>query len=268
MMEENTTLSNILVEDYNEICNQVMDYMLDFSSDDAEIQKNFTLKRDHIHRVIGYTEVISRSLECNDETILIAQLAALMHDIGRFMQFEKYQTFNDSVSLDHSELAVTIINEKGWLKKIDPEIQTIIKEAVLLHNKISIPKNTKKEIELIAKILRDADKVDILDLSTKDYGKTVKNKAITLNLEISSNVSKQVAKSLSAEKLPAKKDMTTVTEFKLMQMAFVFDINFKETFSIINKKGYIKKIFETLPKTDQVFEVYRKAKIHVENHLI
>ena len=61
--------------------------------------------------------------------------------------------------------------------------------------------------------------------------------------------------------------MKTVTDFKLVQMAFVYDLNFKESFSIVGKRQYLKHIFDTMPKNDRVFEMYRRVKIHVENHL-
>lgn len=269
-MEENTTLSRVSVEDYNSICNEVMEYMLQFESQDANIQQNYNLKRDHIHRVVEYTELLSKSIEVEQETIFTAQLAALLHDIGRFEQFKKYQTFNDLTSEDHAELGIKVIDEMKWLKSLNEEIQNTILAAISLHNKISIPKNTPEHIALIAKIIRDADKIDILDLAIKEYStqNRNKNKSFALDLEISSNVSKLVAKSLMAEKLPEKKDLISTTDFKLMQMAYVYDLNLKESFSIVNKKGYLKKLFDTLPKTDQVFELYRKAKIFVENQLI
>lgn len=269
-MEENTTISKVSIEDYNSICNAVMDYILSFKNSDDAICRNFILKREHTHNVVGYAEVISRSLELEHETILVAQLTALLHDIGRFRQFEEYQTFNDAESINHAVLGVKIIEENKWLSVLSSDIQEIIREVVLLHNQIEVPKTTPENIALIAKIIRDADKIDILDLSTKDYTAPAKdrNNAITLGLEESSKVSKAVVKSLMAGKLPNRKDLTTVTEFKLMQMAFVFDLNFRESFAVINKKGYVKKIFDTLPKSDQVFEIYRKIRIFIENNLL
>ncbi|MDA3930350.1 MAG: HD domain-containing protein [Prolixibacteraceae bacterium] len=269
-MENNTTTSGINTISYNAICNTVMDYMLSFQSDNSNIQQNFNLKREHIHRVIGYSEVLTRSLECENEVVLTAQLAALLHDIGRFEQFQKYETYNDSISEDHAELGVNIILKNKWLAIVSEEIRSTILKAVSLHNKLTLPKTEKDNELFIAKIIRDADKIDILDLTINEYSNQnkTKNKSFSLDLDISSAVSKQIAKSLNAEKLPSKKDMKTVTDFKLVQLSFVYDLNFKKSYEIINKKSVLKQLFETLPKTDQVFDLYRKAKIHLENQLI
>ena len=270
MMEDKTLISAISLNCYNTICNDLIDYMLSFQSNDPLIHLNFALKREHIHRVVNYSELLAKSIECDDDVLLSAKLAALLHDIGRFAQFKKYQTFNDFISEDHADIAVQLINEHKWLNDLPEEMQTSIIKAVSFHNKISIPKNESPEVTLLSQILRDADKLDILDLAIKEYSNQNKNKnnSFSLDLENSSTVSKLIAKSFSAEKLPSKADMKTITDFKLIQMAFVFDLNLRESFSIVNKKGYLKHLFETMPKSDQIFELYRKAKIHVENHLI
>lgn len=269
-MEDNTTISTISIDNYNSVCNAVTDYMLSFSSSDPLIQQNFILKRDHIQRVIGYVELLAKSIECDEVTTLSAQLAALLHDIGRFEQFEKYQTFNDATSEDHAELAVRIIEDKKWLSELPLEIQTSIIKAILNHNKLALAKTDDHRTVLISQLLRDADKLDIFDIAIKEYSPQNKNKnqSISLDLENSSTISKLVAKSFVAEKLPNKSDLRTVTDFKLMQMAYVYDLNFRESFSIVNKRGFLKHLFESMPKTDQIFDLYRKAKIHVENQLI
>jgi len=270
MMEDKTIISAISLNSYNSICNDVIDYMLSFQSSDPLIHLNYALKREHIHRVVNYSELLAKSIECEDDVLLLSKLAALLHDIGRFDQFQKYQTFNDFISEDHAEIAVQLINAHKWLKDLSEENQTNLIKAVSFHNKIAIPKNERPEVTLLSQILRDADKLDILDLAVKEYSNQNKNRnnSFTLDLENSSTISKLIAKSFIAEKLPNKSDMKTITDFKLIQMAFVFDLNLRESFSIVNKKGYLKQLFETMPKSDQIFELYRKAKIHVENRLI
>lgn len=269
-MEENTTIVKLSTETYSTICNSVLDYINSFTSENDQIQNNFDLKKEHIHRVIGYTEVLARNLELDQEIVLAAQLAALLHDVGRFKQFQEYQTFSDYESVDHAKLGHEIILENEWLLPISDDIKSDILLAVQLHNKIEVPKNISSQAKLITKIIRDADKIDILDMAVREYAlqNDSRNPSFTLDLEDSFQISKQIAKSLLSEKLPDRKHMKTITDFKLVQMAFVFDINFKPSFQIIDKKGLLKKLFEALPKSDQVFDFYRKAKIHVENQLI
>lgn len=266
----NNLTSLISINTYNSICNKVLDYMLSFKDEDKLNKQNYSLKREHINRVIGYTEVLTRSLELDSDMVLTAQLAALLHDIGRFEQFKQYQTFNDLMSLDHAELGVGLIDVKEWLNELSEDTQSNIKKAVFYHNKASIPKTENEVVIFLSKIIRDADRIDILDIAIKEFSlqKVNRNPFFTLELDDSISTSKQIIKSLLSDKQPDKKEVKTITDFKLYQMAHVFDINFKKSYLIINEKKYLKSLFDLLPKSDAVFEIYRKCKIHIENQLI
>jgi HD superfamily phosphohydrolase YqeK len=255
---------------YLNIRQTVTEYVLGFESDDERIKQNFDLKKNHIQRVIDNVTTLAQSLNWETEKVRVAQLIALLHDIGRFEQFKQYQTFADSVSEDHAELGIKIIVENGWLNNLEENLQKLILRAVSNHNKLVIPKTDSEEIVLFSKIIRDADKIDIYDICIKEYQSrsTKKNNSLTLDLKNSPAISSEVAKSILSSKLPDKKHLITVTDFKLMQMAYVFDVNFKTTFEIISQRQYLQKIFDTLSKSDQVFELYRKTKIHVENQLL
>lgn len=271
MVNEKENLTNtILMDEHDSISNYAQEYMLSFTSDNDFINQNYLLKREHIERVVSYSEEISLSLFSDKNSVMIARLSALLHDIGRFEQFREYQTYNDSVSIDHAELAVKITEDKGWLNRISEREKRIIIFSILNHNKLTTPQIVDLETLQFCNILRDADKIDIIDLTIKEYAQNSKkkNKAFALELEDSPLVTKAIIKCIMEEKLPNRKEMKTITDFKLGQMAFIYDINFKHSFSIINKRQYLNKLFENLPKNDQIFEIYRRAKIYVENQLI
>lgn len=269
-IETDNMTSTISIETYNTICNHVFDYMLNFSSNDPVVLQNFTLKRDHISRVIGYTEVLTRDLGVDDNLMLAAQLTAILHDIGRFEQFSQFKTFNDSLSFDHAEKAIQLIDDNKWLEELPKEMQEWIKKAVLYHNKIVIPKGEDKNVELLSKIIRDADKIDILDIAAKEFALTNNKKNHSFSLELANKPSftKNVAKAVIDGRIADKKDLQNTNDFKLMLMSFVFDVNFKKTFAIINQRQYLKQLFDTLPKSDDIFEAFRITKIHIENQLI
>lgn len=258
------------LEHYNSICNKILDYIMSFNSDDPLIQQNYNLKREHTNRVVGYSEVIARSLKLEKEDEMIVQLIALLHDIGRFEQMTQYETFDDNESRDHAELGIEIIKEKNWISHLPDYIQDYIISAISNHNKLDMLKNENEKVSLFSKIIRDADKIDILDLTIKEYSKPAKNRneKLTLGLAEKPHISKSVVKSVVNGKSADKKQLKTVNDFKLMQISWVYDLNYRKSFSIINKMQFLKQLFDSLPKTDDVFEAYRKAKIHIENQLI
>lgn len=255
-------------EEYNTTLNKATDYILSFQSNEENVLLNYNLKREHIKRVVLNIETLAQRLNCDENYILIAKLIALLHDIGRFEQFRDYQTFNDYVSKDHSEIGLNAIEEHNIISNLQSDVQSIIKKAILFHNKIAVPKDETKEVLFFSNIIRDADKLDILEMAVNEYSSknNSKNSAFSLELKDSIEITKSIEKSVLEGKLPNRKEMKTITDFKLVQMAFVYDLNFKESFAIVGKRQYLKHLFDTMPKNDRVFEMYRRAKIHVENH--
>ncbi len=49
---------------------------------------------------------------------LLAETAGLLHDAGRFEQYERYRTFRDGESEHHGRLAVQVIRTHGLLQDI------------------------------------------------------------------------------------------------------------------------------------------------------
>jgi hypothetical protein len=50
-------------------------------------------------------------------------------------------------------------------------------------------------------------------------------------------------------------------DVKIMQLSWVFDINFKSSIEMIFQNRYLEKIYSSLPKNDTVIEIYRKIKV-------
>ncbi len=261
--------TSILIRDYSSICNKVMDYIHSFESEDEIENYNYNLKREHINRVIGYTEVLARSLKCDENTILIAELSALLHDVGRFEQFKIFKSFMDSETKDHADIALKLIEKEGWLDSLPKLAKNIVTKSVYYHNKKTISKDENPAVVFVCKILRDADKIDILDLSTKEFSdeNVFKNPAFTYQLKESDEVSRPVMLSMLSGEMPEKSELRTVADFKMLQLSLVYDLNFSESFSIVNKREYIRKIFNTMSLSDSIFECFSKARIFVENKL-
>ena len=114
---------------------------------------------------------IAEHLNLSNEEIQVATLIGLLHDIGRFEQFTRYATFRDRESVDHGDLGVEILKKDSYIKEyIDNEkyIDTIYL-AVKNHNKYSIQLNLAERNLLFSKMIRDADKLDILESITIEF---------------------------------------------------------------------------------------------------
>lgn len=239
------------------------EYVEKFASPDPSIQAALDLKQAHTRRVceaildIGTHEGLSR------EDLRLAEAAALLHDIGRFEQYKKYRTFSDVRSENHALLGVRVIRENKILEGIDPNSAETIIHAVQYHNRAVIPHSDNGRRIFFTKLLRDADKVDIWRVVTDYYRDSheSRNQTIELNLPDTPEISDAVCRSLMEGKIVQVGDLRTLNDFKLLQIGWIYDINFLRTFQIVKEREYLEKIREALPETSAcVNRVYERAK--------
>jgi len=122
---------------------------------------------------------------------------------------------------------------------------------------------------IFIQLIREADRIDILNIVSKYYSnyKPGSNKRLELELADKPDISKKVFKSIMDEKVVDYKDVLTLNDLKLQQMSWIFDLNLKQSFRIVSEKTYLKLIYDTLPKKDSVIDMYRQMKIFLENEL-
>ena len=126
--------------------------------------ENIERKIYHSLRVMEISKKISTNMGLENEKIELATLIGLLHDIGRFEQFKIYQTYSDLESIDHGDLGADILKQNNFIRNFIKEAKydEIILKSVQNHNKYKIADDLNKEEKLFCKIVRDADKIDIL----------------------------------------------------------------------------------------------------------
>ena len=226
-----------------------------------ENSEEYNLKLKHTFRVKEAIEKISGSLQCSEALMHSAKAAALLHDAGRFRQFAEYNTFSDVLSEDHAELGLKIIQESGLLNDLDRYSADSIIFAVRNHNKYQINQESNKDSLFLAKMLRDADKIDILNVVAEYYtGNDSEKIAGMLNLPDTAHISAAVCRDIAEEKIPEFADIKSCSDLKLLQMSWVYDINFEISLEIIKENRYLDLIYSTLPDADVIKEIFHVLK--------
>ena len=199
--------------------------------------KNIDRKVWHSIRVMELSLDIAKKMNLNEEDIEIAGAIGLLHDLGRFDQFTKYQTFSDLDSFDHGDYAVELLN-KDIRKYIETDkYDTIIKKAIKNHNKFEIEEGLNERELFFAKLIRDADKLDILYEASCIFwaGEEYKVNESDFNSELLNIFfNKQLTKH--------KKNVKYIgIDAVIIMFTLIFDINFKESFEILKNEDYINK---------------------------
>jgi len=247
-------------ESLTELKNWFANYVHTFQYDEPEKQQNIDLKEDHTMRVCTEISNIGKQLVLNDDQLRLAEIIALLHDIGRFEQYARYNTFRDRSSENHAELGIRIIEQFGLLNSFDNTIKNVILRAIKYHNRHSLPLEETETCLFYSKLIRDADKLDIWKVVIDNYYRNEENKngALELKLPDTPGFSDEVYNELINKNIVNMKHIRNLNDYKLLQAGWVFDINFQPTLDCIKKRRYIELIRAVLPesrKIDQVFEV-------------
>ena len=235
-------------------------YVNSFNSDDEVLQQNIDIKKVHTYNVCKAIIDIGKSINLKPNDLYLAETIALFHDIGRFEQYARYRTFVDSKSENHAILGINVLREKEVLKNLKDSTADFILRCILYHNKLELPKNESEKCLLFTKLIRDADKSDIFRVVTEYYTRTTteKNPAIELDLPDSPEISGKVYNDLMSEKIVKLEDLKTLNDFKLLQIGWIFDINFIHTFKIIDDNKYLEIIFSHLPNNERIKKLHNK----------
>ena len=237
-------------------------YIRQFASRDPNIQGAMDLKQAHIRRVCEVILDIGRHEGLSGEDLYMAEATALLHDIGRFEQYRRYKTFSDARSENHALLGVQVIRDNGILKGVDPSKARIITRAVEYHNRAGLPSTENGRTLFFMKLLRDADKIDIWHV-VSDYYQNIdreRNQAIELDLPDTPEISDSVCRSLMKGHIVLMADIRTLNDFKLLQIGWIYDVNFRRTFQIVQERGYLERVREALPENSiRIKEVYERA---------
>lgn len=245
-------------------------YYGSFENLDQTQRLNFDIKKNHSERVALLAMTLAEKMKWTPAEADLAYLAGLLHDVGRFRQLSEFNTFNDERSVDHADLGVKILTEEGVLRIFEEESSEIILQSIRNHNKLAVNATLKGKQLLFARLLRDADKIDILKVLSEYYtnknGKP--NHTLTWELPKKPEISKSVLKEVLSGKMVSKKNVVTENDVKVMQLSWVYDLNYKPSFEHLAKCRYLEAIYNTLPKNDVVIDVYRKVKVFLENRIL
>lgn len=233
--------------------------------------KNENIKRKQLHslRVMKISKEIATKIGLAENDIDLATLIGLLHDIARFEQYTQFQTFRDLESFDHGDYAIKIL-EKDIKKYIEtPEYDDIIKVAIKNHNKYQIEEGLNDTELLFAKIVRDADKLDILYEAVEIFWNGIENEINSS--KISENILVQFKNNKQIKREKNRSNVQIIDEV-INVISFIFDINFKESLKILEKEDYINRILDRFNFEDKetkinIEEIRNIANRYVKNNI-
>ncbi len=242
------------------------EYCSTFYSDNEDDQRHFVLKEEHTHNVCANIIRVAADEGLEGDRLLLAETAAILHDVGRFEQYHQFRTFRDSISVDHAALGAEIIREIDLLSDLFPHERDVVNHAVENHNAFLIPKDIQGDQLFFLKLLRDADKLDIWRVFIENYELPAEKRSgvVELGFPDQSHCSSEVLENIARKKLVPLSAVRTLSDFKLLQLAWVYDLSFNESFRIVTERDIVRRLAATLPDEDGVHSAVETILSHVE----
>lgn len=229
-----------------DIDNEFKKYVSDYDMNMLKIK----LKYNHSYRVKNRSLEIAKYLNLNDEDTYLASLIGLLHDIGRFEQVRIYDSFIDSETVDHADLGVKILFEDGIIRNFisDDNYDNIIYTAIKNHNKLNIESGLYERTLMHSKIIRDADKIDILYIQscTSEYNFD----------EDGSSVSDDIREEFYEHKCVNNLKIKNKTDRILRILSFIYDINYKYSYKYIYENKFLDYLYNKLEYKEVVKEYF------------
>jgi HD superfamily phosphohydrolase YqeK len=244
------------------------DYVAGFYGDDEYTNANIKLKEEHTRRVCEETLYLADELGLKRNQKRIAEVIAIFHDIGRFEQFIKYQTYHDPKSVNHCQLALEVLNDTKVLDGIENKEIELIEKAIEYHGAKELPGDLDGECLLLSKLIRDADKLDIFYVMIENYRQyRADPDEFEFEVELPDNLSysAEVLEGILRGRQIDYNELRTWNDMRLMQLGWVYDVNFAATLKRIRQRKFLEKIFDFLPETEDIDKVRKKVFEYVDS---
>ena len=245
------------------------------------------LKVEHTLRVAELCERIAREAGFTPAGVDLAWLCGLLHDIGRFEQLRRWDTFSDAASTSHAALGVEVLfgNEGdtgvadddgsaagtiGIIHRfIDPndELEEVIRAAVGFHSDYRLPEDLNVRTHAICDVVRDADKLDILRVASTDTVETVLN--ATEDELLASAVSPAIEDAFFEHHTAHYSERVTPVDYLVNLACFAFELVYPASLEIADEQEYIYRALERPFGIERPFENKATAQLmnRMDGHL-
>ena len=226
----------------------------------AKYVDNFDFSEDGINRkyyhsirVMEFAEKIAISENFDEDDIEIAIILGLLHDYARFEQWTNYHTFSDIKSIDHGDLAVDILFNQNHIEKFynKKENYKIIINAIKYHNKFSIPDGLDEKTEKMCKLIRDADKLDIMDIFC--------NGILEFDYD-EAEISEDIKQDFFNHKSINRKNVKSGNDKNLLELAMFYDYNFDFSYKYTIENNILDKLFDKVQNKEMFKEYFNYMK--------
>ncbi len=236
------------------------DYVDQFRGRDGVLHPLLELKRLHSRRVAENAAFVAGALALQEEERILAEGCGLVHDVGRFSQFARYGSFRDADTVDHGAEGRRVLEAQDLHFLPGPGDRERLLCVVEYHNRkgADIPCGLSPGQDRLLRLIRDADKLDIMELVLQEVssdgfrGLPDMLPHIRLSRELSPLVLREAAKIKSV----SGAHLSTLGDFLIMLATWFYDLNYPPALQLAIRRDTLGRIRQELPDTEAVRELF------------
>jgi putative nucleotidyltransferase with HDIG domain len=245
-------------------------YVQGFYTGPARHDAHIQLKQVHTQKVCEEMEYLCTALALDEPDHLLAGAIALLHDVGRFEQYRRHQTFMDARSEDHCLLGLEIIKAQGVLDGFEASERDVILTAVRHHGARVLPDGLPKRTDLFCRLIRDADKIDIFRVVLDNYRRWKESPegfVLAVPFPDEDRYNPALLDAVIEGQAIDYRELQTIHDVRLLQLGWIHDINFPATLARIRQRGHFDELLDGLPADDACDRLRRYVTQYVEQRL-
>ena len=245
-------------------------YVRSFYGDDARLNAHLDLKHKHTAHVCAEMKHLTKQLGLGANERRLAQVIALFHDVGRFEQVARYGTFMDARSENHALLGLRVLRENRILDQVAPTERRIIETAIEVHGAKQLPADLPEDCVMYTRLIRDADKLDIYRVvltSYREYRARPEGFVLDIPFPDDDSFTPAVLQGVLDGRHIDYTELRTMNDVKLMQLGWIYDINFVPSLERLVVRGHLDELFSLLGDGEQFASLKDRVREHIRQAL-
>lgn len=203
-------------------------YVSQYDVNDPKI----ALKIRHTYAVVDACQYLADALKLDEENKNLALLIGLLHDVGRFEQLTRFNSYDDNL-LPHAECGLEVLFDQHHIRDYieTNKYDSVIHAAIKNHSLFAIDPSVKGQALLHARIIRDADKLDNFRVKAVDPIPAMLD--ITAEELGADTVSDNIYQDFLNHRPILKEHRHTKLDMWVSYLAFIFDFNFPASYQYV-----------------------------------
>lgn len=210
------------------------------------------LKIEHTYHVAEACDAVAREQGWTPNDIDLAWLCGLLHDMGRFEQLRRWDTFKDAESMSHAALGVEVLfgenpadapaatSIRNFIEA--DENDELIRASIAYHSDFRLPEELDERTRRFCDIVRDGDKVDIMRTiadSTVDTILKVDEKTF-----LASHFSSPTLAAFDERRCVARDEREEPADFLVGLICFMFELVYPASRALAREQGDIYRLLD------------------------